>query len=76
MAITSAPLIRTYRASDREAVIMLWSACGLLRPWNNPDRDIDRKLAHDADGLIVAELDGRVIGSVMAGYDGHRGWVN
>jgi len=55
---------------------MLWSACGLLRPWNNPDRDIDRKLAHDADGLIVAELDGRVIGSVMAGYDGHRGWVN
>lgn len=47
-----------------------------MRPWNNPDRDIERKLSHDAGGLIVLELDGQLVGSVMAGYDGHRGWVN
>jgi ribosomal protein S18 acetylase RimI-like enzyme len=73
---TYRPVLRCYQASDRDALVRLWSACGLLRPWNDPDRDIERKLAHDADGLLVLELDGRVAGSVMAGYDGHRGWVN
>jgi ribosomal protein S18 acetylase RimI-like enzyme len=56
--------------------VALWSDCGLLRPWNNPYRDIERKLAHDADGLLVLQLGDRVVGSVMVGYDGHRGWVN
>ena len=45
-------------------------------PWNDPDRDIDRKLTVDPDGLIVAVFDGRLVGSVMLGYGGHRGWVN
>lgn len=76
MATTPKPLVRPYRASDRDAVVELWRACRLLRPWNEPNRDIERKLAHDADGLLVLELDGRVAGSVLAGYDGHRGWVN
>lgn len=73
---TYRPVLRCYQASDRDALVRLWSECGLLRPWNDPDRDIERKLAHDADGLLVLEFDGRVAGSVMAGYDGHRGWVN
>jgi ribosomal protein S18 acetylase RimI-like enzyme len=76
MAIASRPHVRTYEASDRQAVVALWSVCGLLRPWNDPGRDIDRKLVHDAAGLLVLEVDGRVVGSVMAGYEGHRGWVN
>jgi ribosomal protein S18 acetylase RimI-like enzyme len=76
VAITPRPLVRPYAASDRQAVVALWWACELLRPWNDPNRDIEQKLAHDADGLLVLELDGRVAGSVMAGFDGHRGWVN
>ncbi len=54
----------------------LWSICELTRPWNNPHRDIDRKLARDGDNLLVLEEDNRLIGSVMVGYEGHRGWVN
>jgi ribosomal protein S18 acetylase RimI-like enzyme len=68
--------VRAFQGADREGLISLWSACDLLRPWNDPDRDIDRKLAQDPDGLLVVETDGVVIGSVMVGYDGHRGWVN
>lgn len=76
MTSTSQPLIRSYRSSDRETLVALWAVCELLRSWNDPNLDIDRKLAHDADGLLVLEVEGRVVGSVMAGYDGHRGWVN
>ena len=54
----------------------LWSICELTRPWNNPHRDIDRKLARDGDNLLVLEEDNQLIGSVMVGYEGHRGWVN
>ena len=54
----------------------LWSICGLTRPWNDPNRDIERKLARDAENLLVLEDDGQLIGSVMVGYEGHRGWIN
>jgi len=70
------PFLRTYRPSDHDALVSLWSRCGLLRPWNNPSRDIQRKLVHDPGGLLVLEADDRLAGAVMAGYDGHRGWVN
>jgi ribosomal protein S18 acetylase RimI-like enzyme len=70
------PLVRTYRPSDHGALVSLWSRCGLLRPWNDPGRDIQRKLAHDPGGLLVVQADDRLVGAVMAGYDGHRGWVN
>ena len=70
------PVIRSYRPGDREAVVSLWSICELTRPWNDPNRDIDRKLARDAENLLVLEEDGELIGSVMVGYEGHRGWVN
>lgn len=68
--------VRAYDESDRLAVIALWEACDLTRAWNDPDLDIDRKLARDADGLLVGETEGRVVASVMVGYDGHRGWIN
>jgi ribosomal protein S18 acetylase RimI-like enzyme len=67
---------RPFLTSDREPLVALWSACDLTRPWNDPNLDIDRKLASDAAGLLILEEDGQVIGSVMAGYDGHRGWIN
>lgn len=69
--------IRPFRPEDAEAVVVLWRACGLTRPWNDPRRDIARKLAVQAEGFLVAvDEDGALVGSVMAGYDGHRGWAN
>ncbi|MGA2803268.1 MAG: GNAT family acetyltransferase [Acidimicrobiales bacterium] len=70
------PLLRSYRPGDRVALVSLWSICGLTRPWNDPNRDIERKLARDAENLLVLEDDGQLIGSVMVGYEGHRGWIN
>ena len=69
-------VLRSYGPGDREALVALWSICELTRPWNNPHRDIDRKLARDGDNLLVLEEDNQLIGSVMVGYEGHRGWVN
>jgi ribosomal protein S18 acetylase RimI-like enzyme len=57
-------------------VVALWTRCGLVRPWNDPGRDIARKLALQRDLFMVAIVDGEVVGTVMAGYDGHRGWIN
>jgi ribosomal protein S18 acetylase RimI-like enzyme len=68
--------VRAYEAPDRERVVALWERCDLLRPWNDPHRDIDRKLARDPENLLVYEHDGHIAGAVMVGYDGHRGWVN
>jgi ribosomal protein S18 acetylase RimI-like enzyme len=68
--------IRPFDEADTDAVIALWDVCGLLRPWNDPRRDIARKLAVQRELFLVAEHDGAVVGSVMAGYEGHRGWVN
>lgn len=68
--------IRQFQETDTEAVVRLWERCGLTRPWNNPYTDIERKLTTQRELFLVGELGGSVIGSVMAGYDGHRGWVN
>lgn len=67
--------IRSFDLADTEAVVSLWQETGLTRPWNNPYQDINRKLAVQPDLFLVAVDDGDVIGSVMAGYDGHRGWL-
>jgi ribosomal protein S18 acetylase RimI-like enzyme len=68
--------IRPYQASDETAVIRLWQVCGLTRPWNDPRKDIERKLTVQREWFLVGVADGRVVASVMAGYDGHRGWIN
>lgn len=65
--------IRVFRQEDFEEVITLWERCDLLRPWNDPEMDIERKLQHDADLFLVAEVGGEIVGSLMGGYDGHRG---
>lgn len=67
--------IRSFRESDRTGVIALWHDCGLTRPWNDPDADIDRAIANATSDILVAEHESRLSGSVMCGYDGHRGWV-
>lgn len=68
--------IRRFVAADEAAVIELWRQCELLRPWNDPRKDIARKLTTQPELFLVGELGGAVVASVMAGFDGHRGWVN
>ena len=69
-------LLRSYSASDEVEVGSLWARCGLVQGAKDPARDIEAKLASSPELLIVAELDGRVVGTVMAGWDGHRGWLH
>jgi ribosomal protein S18 acetylase RimI-like enzyme len=68
--------IRRFRSDDEPAVIRLWESCGLLRPQNDPRKDIVRKLRVNPEWFLVAESDGFLVGAVMAGYEGHRGWIN
>ena len=68
--------IRPYKLEDTPEVIALWEACGLVREWNNPSRDIERKLRVNPELFIVGCIDNTVIASAMGGYEGHRGWVN
>jgi ribosomal protein S18 acetylase RimI-like enzyme len=67
--------IRAYCEEDREGVIDVWTASNLTRSWNDPNKDIDRKLSVDPKGFLVAVESGHVVGTVMAGYEGHRGWI-
>ncbi len=67
---------RAYAAADEAAVIALWQACGLTRPWNDPKRDIARKLTVQPELFFVIEDAGTIVATAMVGYDGHRGWVN
>ena len=67
---------RDFVTEDTEAVVALWEACGLTRSWNDPYKDIDRKLT-DRNGAFWVVANGlEIIASVMVGYDGHRGSVN
>ncbi|HEY2643980.1 MAG TPA: GNAT family acetyltransferase [Galbitalea sp.] len=68
-------LIRAFESRDSDAVVELWHQCGLTRPWNDPHKDIARKLTTQPELFLVAEDDGEVIGSAMIGFDGRRGWV-
>jgi ribosomal protein S18 acetylase RimI-like enzyme len=75
--------IRPFAERDRKDLIRLWEACDLIVPWNDPSKDIDRKLRVDADLFLVlvkSSDDGRegeeLVATVMGGYEGHRGWVN
>ena len=68
--------IRPYQPADETAVIDLWQRCDLVRPWNDPRKDITRKLKVNGEMFLIGEIDGWIVGTVMAGYEGHRGWIN
>ncbi len=67
--------IRQYSPRDEKAVINLWQVCNLIKPWNNPQKDIARKLIDSPELFLVGIMNEKLIASVMAGYDGHRGWI-
>jgi ribosomal protein S18 acetylase RimI-like enzyme len=68
--------IRQFDPGDEEPVVQLWTECGLVVPSNDPHNDIQRKLKLQPEMFLVGLTDGKIISSVMAGYDGHRGWIN
>ena len=72
----SSLLIRPFQEGDEEALVSLWNMCKLTVPWNNPYKDIARKLKVQAELFLVGYLEDKLIASVMAGYDGHRGGIN
>jgi len=68
--------IRPFESGDTEEVVDLWKQCELVVPWNDPYKDIRRKLDVDPDLFLVGEQDGMVVATAMAGYEGHRGVIN
>ncbi|QNE44282.1 GNAT family acetyltransferase [Frigoribacterium sp. NBH87] len=76
--------IRAFAPADTETVVALWEECGLTRPWNDPRRDIERKLQVQPELFLVGTerveaADGgvqeAVVATAMAGHEGHRGWL-
>lgn len=69
--------IRAATAADRDAVIGLWEACELTRPWNDPVADFDRAVSGPASTVLVGLPGVRAapVATAMVGHDGHRGWV-
>ncbi|MDR6409653.1 GNAT family acetyltransferase [Paraburkholderia terricola] len=80
MTTSAALSIRRFDASDTDAVVALWQEAfpeyrDVTRPQRNPHLSIANKLATQPELFFVAVLGGRIVGTVMGGYDGHRGWL-
>jgi len=67
---------RPFQTEDEADIINLWTRCGLVKPQNDPRKDILRKSKIQPEMFLVGLLQGKVVASVMVGYDGHRGWIN
>ena len=65
----------TATSADADAIVALWQACGLTRPWNDPHADFAQALANPTSTVLLARDAELTVGAVMVGFDGHRGWV-
>ena len=72
----SSLLIRPFQTEDEDALVALWKMCELTVSWNNPHKDIARKLQVQPELFLVGILDSSLIATVMGGYEGHCGWIN
>jgi ribosomal protein S18 acetylase RimI-like enzyme len=61
--------------ADVADVVALWQACGLTRPWNDPDADIALARRRPNSTILIGRDADAVVATVMVGHDGHRGWV-
>jgi len=68
--------IREYKEQDLEDVVSLWNDCELTVSWNDPQKDIARKLIEKPELFLIGEIHGKIIACVIGGYDGHRGSIN
>ena len=68
--------IRPFRSADTDTIVALWEVCELI-PSHQGARDIiERKVAFQPELFWVATLDGKMVGTLMIGYEGRRGWLN
>src|SRR5262245_28614149 len=67
--------IDPYDGREFDAVVALWDACGLNVPYNDPARDIARLDQAENAQLFIAREDDKLVGSIIIGHDGHRGWI-
>jgi hypothetical protein len=68
--------IRNYKPSDKNSIISLWKkVLNPQKPHNNPEIAIDMKTKQNDGLFFVAEDNHEIIGTVIAGFDGHRGWL-
>jgi ribosomal protein S18 acetylase RimI-like enzyme len=67
--------IRPFVIEDTDQVLEVWSLAGMTTPERNPRADIQKKLRHSPESFFVGTLEGKVVATVMVGYDGHRGWI-
>ena len=73
--IMNITIYRKFKKTDTESVINLWVTCKLIVPWNDPVKDIKRKLSIKDNLFIIGEINNKIIATAMAGYDGHRGYI-
>jgi ribosomal protein S18 acetylase RimI-like enzyme len=67
--------VRELIESDAASVVALWSEAGLTRPWNDAASDFQRAVRGTTSAVLGLNHDNELIGTVMVGHDGHRGWV-
>ncbi|MFP5518005.1 MAG: GNAT family acetyltransferase [Alphaproteobacteria bacterium] len=73
--MTDPVTVRSCSADDCDAVVALWTACGLVMPWNDPAADFALALSKSSSTVLAAVEGGRVVATAMVGQDGHRGWI-
>ena len=67
--------VRELSAGDVARAVALWRQVELVRPWNDPERDFFQALSAPSCAVLGAESEDELLGTVMVGFDGHRGWL-
>ncbi len=67
--------VRELGATDVAQVVALWRDAELVRPWNDPERDFLQAITTPSSAVLGADHDGSLVGTIMVGFDGHRGWL-
>jgi ribosomal protein S18 acetylase RimI-like enzyme len=68
-------MVEELSEADEAAVTALWAEAGLTRPWNDPAMDYRRAIEGPSSCVLGLRDAGELVGTVMVGHDGHRGWV-
>jgi len=68
--------IRKFNIKETDDIIQIWDKCGLLHPPNNPVEEMAIKTRFQPDLFLVGEINGKVMATIMLGFEGRRGWIN